>query len=191
MARKKKSTPLTRMNLPDDYGQFLDSLKQRVRRAQARAELIQLYWDMGREIVLRQEQDGWGKGVIDRLATDIQHAFPGIRGFSTVNIGRMRSFFLAYGQTSSNSSQAVTNSGGPNSSQLVTQSVDRPPKPFASIPWGHNQVLLFKLKDSAKRLWYASKTVEHGWSRTVQIESDLYGRQGKAISNFADTLPPP
>lgn len=69
-----------------------------------------------------------------------------------------------------------------------------PPLPVASIPWGHNQVLLFKLKDREQRLWYAAKTLEHGWSRavlTVQIESDLFGRQGKAITNFPACLPAP
>ena len=72
--------------------------------------------------------------------------------------------------------------------------VGSPPHPVSEIPWGHNQVLLFKLKDPAERLWYAAKTLEHGWSRavlTVQIESDLYRRQGKAITNFATTLPAP
>jgi predicted nuclease of restriction endonuclease-like (RecB) superfamily len=77
----------------------------------------------------------------------------------------------------------------------VRQITDRgPPQEVASLPWGHNVVLLQKLKDPVQRQWYAAKTVEHGWSRavlTVQIESDLFGRQGKAISNFAGTLPPP
>ncbi len=84
---------------------------------------------------------------------------------------------------------------GSNLSQAVTEfPIETPPHPVAVIPWGQNLELLFKLKDPAQRLWYAAKTLEHGWSRailTVQIESDLYGRQGKAVSNFANTLPPP
>lgn len=95
----------------------------------------------------------------------------------------------------SNSSQAVTESARLNPSQVATEiTAASPPSPVAEIPWGHNQVLLFKLKDPAQRLWYAAKTLEHGWSRavlTLQIESELYARQGKAISNFAGTLPAP
>jgi predicted nuclease of restriction endonuclease-like (RecB) superfamily len=95
----------------------------------------------------------------------------------------MRAFYLAYRPDPANLSQAVTE-----------LELSRPPQAVAEIPWGHNQVLLFKLKDPTQRLWYAAKTVEQGWSRavlTVQIESDLYGRQGKAVSNFAGTLPSP
>ncbi len=199
MARKKKTTPSTSTELPGDYREFLDSLKQRVRRAQTRAalsvsrELIQLYWDIGHEIVLRQEREDWGKSVVDRLARDIQAAFPGIKGFSSSNVWRMRTFYLAYTKELTNLAQPVRDSRADDLSQPVTDSLTAGlPHPVAEIPWGHNIVLLQKLKDSAKRLWYASKTVEHGWSRavlTVQIESDLLGRQGKAVSNFAATLP--
>ncbi len=131
----------------------------------------------------------------------------------------MRAFFLAYRDEQENSAQAVPKLTGPNSAQAVpklaaknvAQSVgqlakskvaravrllDGPPlpAPLAEIPWGHNIVLLHKLADHAARLWYAQKTVAHGWSRavlTVQIETNLYGRQGQAVSNFATTLPAP
>ena len=148
-------------------------------------ELIQLYWDIGRDIVERQDREGWGKNVVDRIADDIQKAFPGLRAFRPCNVWRMRAFYLAYRRESGNSVH-----------KRVTELDARSGRRWhvADIPWGHNQTLLFKLKDQAQRLWYAAKTVEHGWSRavlTVQIESDLFGRQGKAISNFAQTLPPP
>lgn len=118
----------------------------------------------------------------------------------------MRAFFLAYRQPAEKLSQPVTESRRSKSgravgrgqrpvlSQVVTESGDGPPKPVAEIPWGHNLVLLFKLKDAVERLWYAAKALEHGWSRaafTVQIESGLYQRQAKAITNFAKTLPAP
>src|SRR5437762_3396764 len=101
MARKKNAA-LTPTGLPADYAAFLESLKSRVQQAQTKAmlsvnrELIQLYWDIGRLIVERQEREGWGKGVVDRLAADIQKAFPGMGGFSPANVWRMRAFFLAY-----------------------------------------------------------------------------------------------
>ena len=102
MARKKKEADLTSAGLPADYPAFLESLKRRVRQAQTKAmlsvnhELIQLYWDIGRLIVERQEREGWGKGIVDRLAADVQKLFPGLGGFSSVNVWRMRAFYVAY-----------------------------------------------------------------------------------------------
>lgn len=175
--------------LPVDYAVFFESLKHRVQQAQTRAvlsvnrELIQLYWDIGRSIVERQEREGWGKGVVDRLASDMQKAFPGIQGFSPRNVWRMRAFFLAYRELPANLTQPASDFDSP----ILPQAA-------AEIPWFHNVILLEKLKDPAERLWYAAKTLEHGWSRavlTVQIESELYRRQGKTVSNFAVTLPAP
>ncbi len=203
----------TKSGLPAGYDELLDDLKSRVRSAQLKAavaanrELIQLYWDIGRLIVERQEREGWGTSVIDRLAADLQKAFPGLKGFSPSNVSRMRAFFLAYHREAENSAQAVPKMRGKKSAQPVPKTaglkvaqpvrqMDGPnlPDVLAGIPWGHNVVLLFKLKDLAERLWYAAKAIEHGWSRavlTVQIETDLYGRQGKPITNFAVTLPAP
>ena len=102
MARKVKSNPSRRIRLPGDCAAFFDSLKQRNRQVQTMAmlsvnrELIALYWDIGREIVLRHQREGWGKSVIDRLAADIQRAFPGIRWFSPRSVWRMRALFPAY-----------------------------------------------------------------------------------------------
>ncbi|MHB1033071.1 MAG: PDDEXK nuclease domain-containing protein [Pirellulales bacterium] len=201
MAPKKKDAATTPAGLPADYPAFLESLKNRVRQAQTKAilsvnrELIQLYWDLGRLIVERQEKEGWGKSVVDRLAGDLQKAFPGIQGFSPVNVWRMRAFFLAYHAVpKTGPSHAVTEAREAILSQPVTEIDSHPPRPVADIPWGHNQVLLFKLKNPSERLWYAAKTLEHGWSRavlTVQIESGLYGRQGKAVTNFEARLPAP
>lgn len=185
---EKKPAPVASA-LPAGYGELLEDLKTRIRAAQLKAtasvnrELIQLYWDMGRLIVQRQEQDGWGKSVVDRLAGDLQKAFPGVQGFSPRNVWRMRMFYLAYTKEVTNLPQAVAEMDGKNLPQAV-----------AEIPWGHNIWLLEKVKDPVERLWYAHKTIEHGWSRavlTVQIESGLYERQGKAVTNFAATLPPP
>ena len=187
--RRGELVPQPGPGLPPGYAELLEDLKGRVRTAQLKAavavnrEMIQLYWDIGRLIVERQEREGWGKGIVDRLARDIQKAFPGLAGFSPLNVTRMRMFYLAYTQGLTILSQPVTELDGHTL-----------PRPMAQIPWGHNLVLLFKLKDPLQRLWYARQTVEHGWSRTIlelQIQSDLYGRQGKAVSNFAATLPPP
>ena len=99
--------------LPAGYAELLEDLKTRVRTAQLKAalsvnhELIQLYWDIGGLIVERQEREGWGTGVIDRLASDLQKAFPGLKGFSPSNVSRMRAFFLTCFRGSENSAQAV------------------------------------------------------------------------------------
>lgn len=166
------------------YHEFLSDLKIKIRNAQLKAaiaasrELIELYWELGKDIVEKQEKEGWGSKVLERVAKDLQNAFPGIEGFSRTNIFRMRSFYLAY----SNCPTAV--------GQLQKDLLE----PFFNAPWGHNSILLDKLKNFEERLWYAKKIVEHGWSRsilTLWIENDLYRREGKAITNFKTTLPAP
>lgn len=160
------------------YAEFLRDLKSRILSAQIKAglsvnrELTTLYWDMGRKIVERQEKEGWGAGVIEKLARDLRHAFPDMEGFSPRNIWRMRAFYLAYRGDFQKLPQAV-----------------------AEIPWGHNVLLIERKKDLAERLWYARQTIENGWSRAVlwhHIDLRLYDRQGrnKKIANFTTTMPP-
>ena len=207
MARKKQSPDAappapaaSGPGLPASYQELLEDVKQRISRSRVSAalsvnrELIQLYWEIGRLIVARQAREGWGKSVIDRLAADVQATFPGIQGFSPRNIWHMRSFYLAYSQQVTNLKQAVSELRE-NLPQAVRDSDGQNlPQAVSEIPWGHNIVLIQKLKDPVERLWYAGKTVEHGWSRAVlvhQIESDLYRRQGQAITNFDQALPAP
>lgn len=168
-----KKSPLS---LPDNYDEFLHSLKDRIRTAQVRAalavnkELVLLYWQIGKEILERQEQEGWGAKVITRLAKDLKAEFPEIKGFSARNLLYMQSFAEAY------------------SDELIVQQA------VAQIPWGHNVRILDKVKDYDERLWYIQQTIENGWSRAVlehQIGSRLFQRQGKAITNFEQALPKP
>jgi predicted nuclease of restriction endonuclease-like (RecB) superfamily len=129
-----------------------------------------LYWSIGREILARQVAEGWGARVIGRLATDLRRDFPKMTGLSPRNLKYMCAFAEAFPDE-----------------QIVQQLV-------AQLPWGHNVKLIKALKSSEERLWYARQAVEHGWSRSVlvhQIESGLYQRQGKALTNFARTLPAP
>ena len=138
MARKKTSKKITKQAgkkklapassaLPAGYGELLEDLKTRVRAAQLTAavtvnrELIQLYWDIGRLIVERQQREGWGTSVIDRLASDLQKAFPGQKGFSPSNISRMRAFFLTYGGEAENSAQPVPKLKGKKSARAVAE----------------------------------------------------------------------
>lgn len=183
--------------LPRDYPRFLLELKERIRSAQVKAalsvnrELIELYWDLGRQIADRVRRGKWGTSVIDQLAHDLQRDFPGMTGFSQRNIWRMRSFYLAWSIVA----QPVPQLDGTILPQPVAE-LDRKllPVPLAELPWGQNIVLLEKLTTPQERLWYARQVVQNGWSRAVlvhQIESGLHLRQGKALTNFARTLPPP
>lgn len=193
--------------LPDtaEYQRWLADIKARIRSAQTRAhlavsrELIQLYWDIGRDIVERQQRLGWGKSVIEQLAEDLQRECPGVEGFSALNLWRMRAFYLAYTADATNLSQAATDSTALILSQAATelsQELDGKslPPSVTQIPWFHNVVLIHKIKNPLLRLWYARQAFEHGWSRAIlvhQIESRLHERQGRAVTNFPRTLPPP
>ncbi|HEX8465544.1 MAG TPA: PDDEXK nuclease domain-containing protein [Abditibacterium sp.] len=161
-----------------DYAGFLADLKTRIRTAQTKAalsvnrELIALYFDIGRLLVEKQETLKWGDAVISQIARDLKREFPAVEGYSKRNLYRMRAFYLAY----------------KDDREFVPQLV-------AQIPWGHNILLLEKEKDPQKRLWYAEKTLEKGWSRAVltyQLETDLHARQTSEHKshNFDRTLPP-
>ncbi len=161
---------------PQDYDDFLRELKERILSVQVKAalsvnrELVLLYWYIGREILTRQQQQGWGAKVIDKLATDLRQAFPEMKGFSARNLKYVRAFAQAYPDE-----------------EFVQQLV-------AQIPWGHNVRILDAVKDSEERKWYVEQTIQYGWSRNIlvhQIESGLYHRQGKAVTNFDRTLPKP
>lgn len=185
---KKQSTSLLKVDSHPltvaVYSEFLNELKEKIRNAQLKAaiaasrELSKLYWELGKDIVEKQKREGWGSKVLERVAKDLQNEFPGVEGFSRTNIFRMRAFYLAY-------SNCLTAVGQLQENQLEL---------LFNIPWGHNFILLDKLKSFEERLWYAKKVIEHGWSRsmlTLWIENKLHGREGKAITNFKTTLPPP
>jgi predicted nuclease of restriction endonuclease-like (RecB) superfamily len=166
----------TVLALPDGYADFLTGLKIRVREAQLRAQrvvntqLIELYWQIGSQILAQQEAQGWGSGVIRRLAEDLRVEFPQLTGLSYRNLQYMRSFASAW-------------PGEP----IVQQ-------PVAQLPWGHITVLLDKLDDNTARDWYAAATVEHGWSRNVlmnQIMNRTRERVGSGPNNFTRQLPKP
>ena len=167
--------------LSAEYAQTLSEIKKQVKKAQVKAvlaankELIKLYWRIGKIISERQTENGWKNNVVEQLAKDIQHTFPGIGGFSRTNTFRMRAFYQAYEKVP----------------QAVGQIDDLP---IFSIPWGHNVLLMEKVKDLAARLWYVKKTIQEGWSRIAlerQIKLGLCERTGKAVTNFPRTLPEP
>ena len=197
-AKQNQSAPVTTPTAQDrDYRALLRDIKSRIRAAQIRAslsvnrELIKLYWDVGEMIVDRQRVEGWGKSIVDKLAADLQNNFPGIEGFSPRNIWRMRAFYLAWARDKPQ--PTVAKRGRRRLARMSPQEGEFLPQAVAEIPWGHNVILLEKLKDSAQRIWYALQASANGWSRSMLdhwIESDLYSRQGKAVTNFKQALPP-
>jgi predicted nuclease of restriction endonuclease-like (RecB) superfamily len=188
------------LSLPSDYGDFIKQLSHRVATAQVSAsravnrELVALYWDIGQLIALKQTESGWGNQVVERIAADLRNRFPDTTGFSRANVFRMRSFYLAYSQQLTKVAQPVRQSSKNAHDAIVAQPVGQIPAELADIPWGHNIVLIEKLDSVEVRLWYARQTAIHGWSRAVlvhQLESDLFRRQGAAVTNFQSTLPAP
>jgi predicted nuclease of restriction endonuclease-like (RecB) superfamily len=164
-----------RMEMPESYAAILGEIKERIRSERLRlvmaanASMVLLYWDIGQMILARQEKEGWGAKVIDRLSADLREAFPEMQGLSPRNLKYMRAFALAWPDR-----------------EIVQQFA-------AQIPWFHNCLLLEKVTDPAVRAWYVRKAQEEGWSRNVlamQIESRLHERQGRALNNFSLTLPP-
>jgi predicted nuclease of restriction endonuclease-like (RecB) superfamily len=190
---------------PTGYGALLADIKARVKRARVRAglaanrELLRLYWDIGRLILDRQDREGWGAKVIDRLSRDLQRAFPGQQGFSPRNLKYMRAFAEAWPAFEIAQQAAAQLDSGQTEAgkvQQVAAQISSGPivqAPLAQLSWYHQLALLDKLEKRQDRLWYAAKAVEYGWSRNVlvfQIESGLHKRQGKAVTNFKVTLPP-
>ena len=161
---------------PQGYAEWLAELKTRVHAAQQRAtlavnrELVLLYWQIGRDVLARQAEQGWGAKVIDRLARDLRAAFPEMKGFSPRNLKYMRAFADAWPDA-----------------EFVQAAL-------AQLPWYHQLALLDKLPSAEARRWYAAKAIEHNWSRNVlvmQIETRLLERTGQAVTNFPATLPAP
>lgn len=161
---------------PEGYNDWLADLKARIHTAQQRAtlavnrELVLLYWHIGRDILARQAEQGWGAKVIERLAQDLRTAFPDMKGFSPRNLKYMRTFAQAWPDAE------------------FVQAV------LAQLPWYHHLALLDKIPGPETRRWYAAKAIEHNWSRNVlvmQIETRLLERTGTAVTNFDLTLPKP
>lgn len=207
MKTKRPATAL----LPTSYAPWLTALKARVRSAQLQAaarvnhELLRLYWDLGRAIADRQKQAGWGAGIIPRLAADLHAEFPDMAGFSERNLKRMVAFYREYPDLFAIVPQPAAQFDPVNRVALISPppvaklDLADPASPLlqplaAKLPWFHHVILMEKVKDRDARVWYMQAAVEHGWSRSVlavQIAQRAHRRTGKAVTNFAATLPPP
>jgi predicted nuclease of restriction endonuclease-like (RecB) superfamily len=199
------------------YRDLLADIKVRVRAAQhraalsANAEMILMYWDIGRMIQARQKQEGWGAAVIPRLSVDLKNELPEEKGFSSTNLKRMVQFSQEYpalfpigarpvpqladaGFAGRIGQQTAAQIGAPLVPQLdtATQEASSALRAFALLSWAHNIILIQKLKHLPTRIWYARQTLEQGWTRDtliLQIKNRAHERQSGAVTNFATTLP--
>lgn len=169
-------SPPAKSRMPDWYPDLLASVSSQINGGRSKAvsaanrEMLLSYWAVGNELMKRESDEGWGSRVVTRLSADIRSAFPQARGFSPRNLRYMKSFAEAW----------------PDFPMLQA--------PLATLPWYHQIALLEKLSLREARLWYAAAAVENGWSRNVlahHIETKRMERSGKAITNFAATMPPP
>ena len=168
-------TPKKSLGKPQDYPRLLTEIKERIRSAQYEAlkavnkELVGLYWDIGRMIVERQDVEGWGKAAVEQLAADLRTEFPGVGGFSSSNLWRMKAFFEAY-------------TGLEKLAPLVRE-----------IGWSHNLAILERCKDPLEREFYLRMTRKFGWSKNVlihQIDNQSYEKSLLGQTNFDQALTP-
>lgn len=187
-----------------DYNNWLSQLKSSIKQRQIKAaiavnsQLIRLYWELGKEIVQKQETAKWGSGFIDQLSKNLRAQFPDMGGFSRTNLFAVKNFYSFYNQYVTIAPQVGGQLGIaqklPNE-VFVPQVGGQIPEAIilcSQIPWKHNVTIIQKIKNQAEAYFYIEQTIENNWSRAVleaQIETNLYQRQGKAITNFETTLP--
>ncbi len=163
------------MQIDNSYKIWLEKLKQKIRISQLKAavslnaQLMELYWDLAKEIIAKQHESTWGDAILEQLSTDLRLSFPNIKGFSRRNLYAIRQWYLFYNP----------------SAEFVPQSV-------AQIPWGHNRLIISKIKNVEEALFYCNATLQNGWNREqleIQIQNNYFEAKGKSITNFQITLP--
>jgi len=200
-----------------EYKAWLSDIKLKVRNVQIKAalkvqtELLNFYWGLGADIMAKQSHARWGDGLIEQLSKDLMAEFPEIKGFSRSNLMYIKKWYLFYSSSTlpnQIAQQAVSQSPAEQkvqqpvgqiqeaekSQQIVDQTGQRAMPHITRIPWGHNIAIITKCKNIDEALYYVQCTLAHNWSRSVlvhQIENGLYNREGKAVTNFALTLPKP
>jgi len=193
-----------------EYKSFFTEVKKQIKSSQAKAaisvntSLILFNWNLGKLIVQKQDENSWGNGLIEQLANDLKAEFPKMPGFSRANLFFIRQFYLFYSSEKVLQAVRLLRSNSTNL-EKVQQPVGLFPDLLFSdssisvveqliilVPWGHHNVILRKVKEPKAALFYIQQTIEHNWSRPIlsmQIEQNLFARQGKAITNFKNTLP--
>lgn len=159
----------------NEYSNWIEGLKSKISKAriktalQINTQLLTLYWELGKEISEKVESAGWGSKVMDQIAIDLKHAFPELKGFSRRNLYAIRQWY-----------------------QFYSTKFEFVPQTVAQIPWGHNRLIISKVKNLDEAEFYCNQCIHHGWSREqldIQIDKRLYKRLGKSANNFGATLP--
>lgn len=181
--------------LDKDYLQWVQDLCKRYRRSQIKAavhvnrEMLQFYWELGKDIVKLHAEKRWGDKVMSRLSVDLHDAMPGVTGLTQRNIYYCKQFYLLFSPVFESLPQAGAKSSEENLPQLVAQIQSE----IFCMPWGHCKLLIDKCsEDVSKAMFYVRQTLKNGWSRSMLLNfigTDLYERQGKALTNFKNTLP--
>lgn len=158
-----------------EYKKWIEELKSKIHSAKRKiaysinSQLLEMYWEIGKDISGKQEKSEWGSKFIEQIALELKHEFPEIKGFSRRNIYAIRQWYKFYS----------------TKYQFVPQSV-------AQLPWGHNRLIITKIKDIDEAEFYCNETIKNGWDRDtleIQIENKFYNRLGSADNNFSQTLP--
>ena len=206
------------MNADKEYVQWLSDIKNRYRNSQIKAaikvntELLELYWSIGRDLVAMKAEERWGSGIVKQFALDMREAFPQSKGFSDTNVKYMKRWYLFYheriakgqqlidrighqldDQTGEEGQQNAAQTNNSEKSQRLVDQLDMPVE-FGQIPWGQHIDIVSRCKSLEEALFYVRQVVDNRWSRpelNTQIDSDLFIRQGSAVSNFKSTLPVP
>ena len=190
--------------LPNGYIQWRKDIEQLIDTAKLHTALnvnvgtLTLYWNIGKSILQKQEQEGWGKQVIEQLSKDLISRYPDDRGYSKRNLGYMKSFAMQYPDFPFLQVPLAKLKGLPilqaTLAKLENEGKNFVQVPLAQISWYHHISLLPKVKDEAERAYYITETAQNGWSRDVmllQIDNGYIHAKGHAINNFEQTLPPP
>ena len=199
------------IHIDSEYKHWIQSLSKRYRRSQIKAavkvnhEMLAYYWQLGRDIVQLNAEQRWGSGFMRSLSQDLKQELPDATGLTERNLYYCKKFYLLYNQEDIILPQVVAESGDANEKQNVPQVVEKSQDEIlpqvgakinamlSAVPWGHHRYIMDKCgEDTARALFYVRQTVENGWSRAMLLnwlDSNLYERQGKALTNFSATLP--
>ena len=189
--------------LDTDYIQWIRDLSSRYRRSQIKAsvkvnqEMLQFYWELGKDIVEKKAESRWGSGFMKNLSRDLKEVNPDATCFSETNLLYMKNFYLLYQpclEITPQLGEQITQQVVEQKVNAITpQLVEQIRNDLFSVPWGHHRFIIDKFKEQPeKALFFVRQTVENGWSRDMLLNfmgTDLYERQGKALTNFARTLP--
>lgn len=167
-----------------EFQNWIEQIKRQIRSTQVKAalhvntELLQMYWKLGAQIVEKQQTARWGDGFLQKLSNELLREFPHLKGFSLRGLQQIRKWYIFYNQNNM------------IAKQLVSQLGNR----FFEVPWGHHIYILQKCKNIDCAIFYLTQVVEQNWSRNVLLnflDTNLYERQGKAVTNFSKALPDP